>query len=115
VTTSFLRDTDGEKRVNTPLRADPRPLAGLFQQIVVLARSVQLYDRGIVHGADETETDQARAAIRARRDKLLGQGLDGVATAKGYAADFSPTGLQVVDEAAAHLHSVVASLEPASR
>jgi HEXXH motif-containing protein len=117
VTTSFLRDTDGEKRVNTPLRADPRPLAGLFQQIVVLARSVQLYDRGIVRGADETETetDQARAAIRARRDKLLGQGLDGVATAKGYAADFSPTGLQVVDEAAAHLHSVVASLEPASR
>jgi HEXXH motif-containing protein len=115
LTARFLHDPDGDRRVDTPLRADPRPLAGLFQQIVVLARSVQLYDRGIAHGADELETGQARAAIRARRDTLLGQGFDGVATAKGHAAEFSPTGQRIVDEAAAFLHSTAACREPASR
>jgi len=47
-------DTDGKPDasggrgvllVATPLRADPRPLTGLFQQAVVLARSVLLYRR----------------------------------------------------------------------
>ncbi|MEV6975012.1 HEXXH motif-containing putative peptide modification protein [Kitasatospora sp. NPDC093806] len=42
----FLRPAQGDARlVSTPLRIDPRPLSGLFQQVVVLARSVLLYER----------------------------------------------------------------------
>ncbi|MFC5148700.1 aKG-HExxH-type peptide beta-hydroxylase [Streptomyces aureoversilis] len=52
----------------TPLRPDPRPLSGLFQQTVVLARCVLLHRRT----ADEGTLPAAgRAAVRARHDRLL--------------------------------------------
>ncbi|HEY1971163.1 MAG TPA: HEXXH motif-containing putative peptide modification protein, partial [Pseudonocardia sp.] len=109
LTARFLRDPDDQTRVSTPLRADPRPLAGLFQQIVVLARCVQFYDRGIAHGADEREPRRAGTALRARRDTLLAQGTRGVATAQRHAADLSPTGARIVDEAAALLRGAAAA------
>ncbi|KJS61883.1 aKG-HExxH-type peptide beta-hydroxylase [Streptomyces rubellomurinus] len=67
--------------LRTPLRTDPRPLTGLFQQVVVLARSVLLYERLLA--APDAMRGGARAAAVARRDLLLAQGLDGCATLDG--------------------------------
>ncbi|MEU6114452.1 HEXXH motif-containing putative peptide modification protein [Streptomyces sp. NPDC047117] len=49
-------------RVRTPLRPDPRPLAGLFQQAVVLARCTALYERLLEY---RTTDDTARSGIAA--------------------------------------------------
>ncbi|QLE71054.1 hypothetical protein FGW37_05050 [Streptomyces rectiverticillatus] len=66
----FLRpaadDTAGP--LATPLRSDPRPLSGLFQQTVVLARCALLHRRT----ADEGALPAAGAtAVRTRHDRLL--------------------------------------------
>lgn len=74
--------------LQTPLRADPRPLSGLFQQVVVLARSVLFYDRL-----------PATGPIRARREFLLGQGLQGAATLRSQVTDLTEHGCMVADEA----------------
>lgn len=71
----FLRPTGGDgELVMTPLRADPRPLAGLFQQLVVLVRSAWLYRR-LPAGSDTSAV-----AHRARQDKLIGQAHQGAET-----------------------------------
>lgn len=53
--------------VMTPLRPDPRPLTGLFQQLVVLARCVLFYRRLLESGVD------GKAAVRARHATLVDQ------------------------------------------
>lgn len=66
----FLRPAadDAAGPLTTPLRSDPRPLSGLFQQTVVLARCVLLHRRT----ADGAGLRAAgRAAVRARHDRLL--------------------------------------------
>lgn len=69
----FLIDEVGQGApalLATPLRSDPRPLSGLFQQLVVLVRSVSLYDRLLPSGAFDTT---GRQALQVRRDVLRGQ------------------------------------------
>jgi HEXXH motif-containing protein len=74
--------------LQTPLRADPRPLSGLFQQVIVLARSVLFYDKL-----------PATGPVRARREFLLGQGLQGVATLRSQLTGLTEHGCMVADEA----------------
>lgn len=71
----------------TPLRAEPRPLSGLFQQVVVLVRSVLFYDRL-----------PATDLVRARREFLLGQGLKGAATLRSQVENLTERGRAVADE-----------------
>ncbi|MFE7313999.1 HEXXH motif-containing putative peptide modification protein [Streptomyces sp. NPDC057555] len=75
--TPFLTDASGEL-LRTPLRADPRPLSGLFQQVVVLARSVLLYERLLA--APHGMLQDGRATVEARHDLLTRQGIDGCNT-----------------------------------
>lgn len=65
----FLRtgpDVDG-RQVATPLRPDPRPLTGLFQQLVVLARGVIWYDKLLSREGRQMEALQSRYAILSSR------------------------------------------------
>ncbi|MFE5586343.1 aKG-HExxH-type peptide beta-hydroxylase [Kitasatospora sp. NPDC056531] len=80
VNAPFFTDTPTEL-LKTPLRADPRPLTGLFQQVVVLARSVLLYERLLA--APNDLRGGARAAAEARYDLLTAELADGCATLGG--------------------------------
>ncbi|MQY04341.1 hypothetical protein ACRB68_23940 [Actinomadura sp. RB68] len=96
LTTPFLTP-DGSASgalVGTPLRADPRPLSGLFQQVVVLARCVMLYDLVLREGAS------SEPQTAARRDLLLSQGRQGVAAAQAHRPELTRAGQDVLDEAA---------------
>jgi hypothetical protein len=86
--------------VPTPLRADPRPVSGLFQQVLVLARCVALYDRL-----------PASDAVRARRERLLGQGRQGVATLRAHLCELTSQGRALVDEAAVLLQGAARRAE----
>ncbi|KIQ65561.1 hypothetical protein TR51_17125 [Kitasatospora griseola] len=89
--TPFLRPSDTEEvLLHTPLRADPRPLAGLFQQVVVLARLVLLYRR-LPDGA----------AVRARHVVLLDQGREGAASLRRHADALTPAGGELLRQAEA--------------
>jgi hypothetical protein len=80
----------------TPLRSDPRPLSGLFQQFVVLVRSVSLYDRLLPSGAfDAVE----RQALEVRRDVLRGQADQALATIQSRADALTEYGQDLVAEA----------------
>jgi HEXXH motif-containing protein len=77
----FLPADNSDARVSTPLRADPRPLWGLFQQLVVLCRSTHLYQRlgpaAPIQGRYEVLITQARQALgtlRAHADQLTDHG-----------------------------------------
>ena len=96
----FLADsTSGsEPVVMTPLRADPRPLTGLLQQLVVLVRSVLLYDR-----LGSQPSAAATAAVEARRDKLRRQTSDALRTISAHTAKLTDHGRSVVSEAGALL------------
>ncbi|MGH8906738.1 MAG: aKG-HExxH-type peptide beta-hydroxylase [Egibacteraceae bacterium] len=87
-------DTSPESLVMTPLRSDPRPLAGLFQQLVVLVRCSLLYDRLV-----ECATGDAHA-LRARRERLVGQARQGLATAQRHSGKLTEHGRAIVAEAA---------------
>jgi HEXXH motif-containing protein len=90
-----LRPADGaDPLVATPLRADPRPLGGLFQQAVVLGRSVLLYERLLDH--DRSTPD----AVRARRDRLARDAATAVRTLGEHRGALSDHGAAVVDEVA---------------
>ncbi|MFJ5102697.1 aKG-HExxH-type peptide beta-hydroxylase [Streptomyces sp. NPDC088554] len=65
----------GALLVATPLRADPRPLSGLFQQTVVLARSVLLYQR-LDRLSELLAAEPAAAARRARLTASARQAVD---------------------------------------
>jgi HEXXH motif-containing protein len=77
-----------EPVVATPLRPDPRPLTGLFQQLVVLVRSLLLYDRL-----------PAGRAVEARRAKLRGQAGQALQVIAGHTGRLSDHGRSVVAEA----------------
>ncbi|MFE4515842.1 HEXXH motif-containing putative peptide modification protein [Kitasatospora sp. NPDC056783] len=96
VTGPFLADTPTQL-LRTPLRPDPRPLTGLFQQVVVLARSVLLYERLLA--APDGTVDGARAEVEARRDLLLAQGLDGCTTLDGQRGALADHGRSVAAQA----------------
>ncbi|WP_405687093.1 aKG-HExxH-type peptide beta-hydroxylase [Streptomyces sp. NBC_00057] len=83
----------GHLLVATPLRADPRPLTGLFQQTVVLARSVLLYRR----------LDGLGPAVEARHERLLGSAHQAVNTLTAHAEALTAHGRQVLAECAAVL------------
>ncbi|MFE4971284.1 HEXXH motif-containing putative peptide modification protein [Kitasatospora sp. NPDC056651] len=90
--TPFLRPSDADVLLHTPLRADPRPLAGLFQQVVVLARLVLLYRR-LPDGPP----------VRARHAVLLDQGRDGAASLRRHADGLTPAGGELLRQAEAVL------------
>jgi HEXXH motif-containing protein len=94
----FLIDEVGQGApvlLATPLRSDPRPLSGLFQQLVVLVR-VSLYDRLLPSGAFDTSERQALAA---RRDVLRGQADQALATIQSHADALTGYGQDLVAEA----------------
>lgn len=86
----FLGATSGGELLSTPLRADPRPLSGLFQQVVVLARSVLLYQR-LPDGA----------GVRARHARLLEQGRRGAVTLRSRSRVLTETGRELLEQAEA--------------
>ncbi|MFF4159748.1 YcaO-like family protein [Streptomyces sp. NPDC001678] len=86
----FLRASGARELLSTPLRPDPRPLAGLFQQVVVLARSVLLYRR-LPDGP----------AVRARHALLLDRGRRGAATLRGRSGALTDTGRELLEQAEA--------------
>jgi hypothetical protein len=90
----FLADpkSPSEPVVMTPLRPDPRPLTGLLQQLVVLVRSVLLYDRLL--GAPGPP-----AAAVARRHKLHGQAGEALRVISGHTSTLTDHGHAVVTEA----------------
>ncbi|WP_035791985.1 HEXXH motif domain-containing protein [Kitasatospora mediocidica] len=89
-------DAPAELLVPTPLRADPRPLSGLFQQTVVLARSVLLYGRlaGSALGG-------GAPAVDARRERLLTQGRQAVGTLGAHTAALTEHGNRVLSQCGA--------------
>ncbi|MGH8899334.1 MAG: aKG-HExxH-type peptide beta-hydroxylase [Egibacteraceae bacterium] len=91
----FLADDDqgSQPLVMTPLRSDPRPLMGLFQQLVVLVRCVVLYDR-LREGAP---TDGQ--ALRARRERLFRQACQALKTTQRHSDKLTGHGRDVVAEA----------------
>ncbi|MDA5284312.1 aKG-HExxH-type peptide beta-hydroxylase [Streptomyces sp. NPDC054904] len=79
--------------VATPLRSDLRPLSGLFQQAVVLARSVLFYRRLTVAGA----------AASQRHAKLAEGGAMAVRTLDAHADSLTRRGRRVLEECASVL------------
>ncbi|MFJ3217528.1 aKG-HExxH-type peptide beta-hydroxylase [Kitasatospora sp. NPDC086801] len=89
-------DTPGRRTellVATPLRADPRPLTGLFQQTVVLARSVLLYRRFTGPGP----------AVDARHQDLLASAHQAVTTLTAHTDTLTPHGRRLLAQCAAVL------------
>ncbi|MFE9489702.1 HEXXH motif-containing putative peptide modification protein [Streptomyces sp. NPDC006641] len=94
----FLRPVEDDgPMVSTPLRLDPRPLTGLFQQMVVLARSVLLYRRLL---AGDTADSGAAAAVRARHDQLALSAVDAVRTMTEHRDMLTDHGRTVLEDAA---------------
>lgn len=81
---------EAELLVATPLRADPRPLTGLFQQTVVLARSVLLYRR--LRGMGP--------AVDARHATLLGSAHQAVDTLGAHADKLTEHGNRLLAQCA---------------
>lgn len=99
----FLRPAGGDgELVMTPLRADPRPLAGLFQQLVVLVRSAWLYWRLPAGGGTSA------VAHRARQDTLIGQAHRGAETLARYREALTDHGKEVLAAATALLDKELA-------
>ncbi|MGW4229981.1 aKG-HExxH-type peptide beta-hydroxylase [Streptomyces sp. NPDC004980] len=94
----FLRPLrENGPMVTTPLRLDPRPLTGLFQQTVVLARSVLLYRRLLADGTGESGAD---AAVRARHDRLARSAVEAVGTMTRHRDTLTGHGATVLEDAA---------------
>jgi HEXXH motif-containing protein len=102
----FLADprSGSEPVVMTPLRPDPRPLTGLLQQLVVLVRSVLLYDRVL-------DAPDSPAAAVARRDKLRGQADDALRVISGHTSRLTDHGRDVMTDAG---HLLARSAVPAT-
>jgi len=91
------RDADRSGAVSTPLRADPRPLGGLFHQMVVLARGASLYRR-LLDAVPGRAPDPAplRAAYARHRDDVR----RAAETLDAHRASLTDAGLRVLDQAA---------------
>jgi HEXXH motif-containing protein len=95
----FLIDEVGQGApalLATPLRSDPRPLSGLFQQLVVLVRCVSLYDRLLPSDAFDTSE---RQVLEMRRDVLRGQADQALATIQSQADALTGYGQDLVAQA----------------
>ncbi|RPK69290.1 hypothetical protein EES43_00540 [Streptomyces sp. ADI96-02] len=94
----FLRPLEESgPMVATPLRLDPRPLTGLFQQMVVLARSVLLYRRLL---AREAGGVGAAPAVRARHDRLAHSAAEAVRTMTLHRDTLTEHGAAMLEDAA---------------
>ncbi|MFF4168035.1 aKG-HExxH-type peptide beta-hydroxylase [Streptomyces sp. NPDC001741] len=93
----LIRATGPGPSVITPLRPDPRPLTGLFQQTVVLVRQAILY-RLIHWGAPLS--DLQRETVADRRARLLEKAYQGVDLLGRHRAALTPAGEAVHAEAA---------------
>ncbi|MGW0195119.1 aKG-HExxH-type peptide beta-hydroxylase [Nonomuraea sp. NPDC003201] len=80
--------------VETPLRADPRPISGLFQQLVVLVRCGVLYER-LVGQCDADTADRCRMEART----LFGQASDAARTLRAHESLLSMSGREIVYDA----------------
>lgn len=91
----FLHDSDttSQPMVVTPLRSDPRPLTGLFQQLAVLARCLVLYDRLVGHAVSDGQ------ALDARHERLLRQAWQALETMQRHSDMLTGHGCEVVAEA----------------
>jgi hypothetical protein len=119
LTTRFLvPDPAGARRFDTPLRADPRPMSGLFQQLVVIARGVRLHDLCL---EQDPSNGDGHGAVRCRRDELVEQGNRGLAVIDTQVDALSESGLAVMAQvrsllrAGARLAPVRPLPEPAVR
>ena len=101
----LAKQGDRTMTVRTPLRPDPRPLNGLFQQLVVLVRSAQLYQRLLGASALVAELSSADvvAATRTRRDTLNTQARQAAHTLGEYRAGLSARGAAELDAAVREL------------
>lgn len=96
--TPFLISATGPgTSVMTPLRPDPRPLTGLFQQTVVLVRQTVLY-RLLYREAPLS--DPQREAAADRRARLVEKAFQGVGTLGRHRTALTPAGEAVLAEAA---------------
>ncbi|MER6190139.1 aKG-HExxH-type peptide beta-hydroxylase [Streptomyces cyaneofuscatus] len=94
----FLRPVEGgSPMVTTPLRLDPRPLTGLFQQMVVLARSVLLYRRLLT---SDTAAVRSDTAVQARHDRLARSTVEAVTTMTRHRDALTDHGITVLEDAA---------------
>ena len=91
----FIADATSvsEPVMMTPLRRDPRPLTGLLQQLVVLVRSVLLYDRLL-------DSSGTPAPAVARRDTLRGQAGEALRVISAHTTKLTQHGRTVVTDAA---------------
>ncbi|MEA2186383.1 MAG: hypothetical protein QOK16_1394 [Solirubrobacteraceae bacterium] len=105
----FLEDpkSGSEPVMMTPLRQDPRPLTGLLQQLVVLVRSLLLYDR-LLGGSNLS------AAAVARREKLRGQAGEALRVIGAHVGRLTDHGRSVVAEAEELLARSAVLREPAT-
>ncbi|MGK5733911.1 aKG-HExxH-type peptide beta-hydroxylase [Streptomyces sp. URMC 124] len=99
----FLRPAadDAAGPLATPLRSDPRPLSGLFQQTVVLARCVLLHRRAADGGALPAGAPAAAAAVRARHDRLLTDLATAVTSLSAHRAGLTDHGTRLLHQCAA--------------
>ncbi|MFF5565584.1 HEXXH motif-containing putative peptide modification protein [Streptomyces sp. NPDC012829] len=88
------RPAPGALLVDTPLRADPRPLSGLLQQTVVLARSVLLYRRLAALGT-------VGRAVAAREARLVASARQAVDTLTAHSGALTDGGRALLGECAA--------------
>jgi hypothetical protein len=101
----FLVDGNGrpdEDLVATPLRADPRPLSGLFQQLVVLIRC-GLFHRQV---ADRRDADSCEGSLAASR-LFFEQAAEAVRALRKHEEKLSEYGHAVVEDADSILRSEV--------
>jgi HEXXH motif-containing protein len=93
LTRPFLRGGAERPLVHTPLRPDPRPLGGLFQQLVVLVRSELFYRRVAEHAHPQ------ELAVQRRRQRLNSQARQALATMREHRRALTEHGQDVVAHA----------------
>ena len=91
-----------EPLIMTPLRPDPRPLNGAFQQLVVLVRCGELYGRLAGAGV-------GGEAVAGRGEDLRGLWRQALGILAPHGAKLSDCGRAVMDEAGALLANTVSS------
>jgi HEXXH motif-containing protein len=98
--TAFLHPTADEAApVDTPLRPDPRPLSGLFQQTVVLVRQVMLYRRVLDSPQGDDGDHSLGEALRRRHAKLVAGARQGIGTLGQHVKALTHDGRTVLAEA----------------
>ncbi|MEE1821318.1 HEXXH motif-containing putative peptide modification protein [Streptomyces sp. BE20] len=103
-TPPWHRAVDSLAPVPTPLRADPRPLGGLFHQLVVLARSASLFGRLLARdpgpgGHPGPVADPQ--VLRARHTHHLGDVRSAAATLEAHRSSLTEAGRSVLAQAQA--------------